>query len=190
MDAHAVADMGLSVPDVAALTDGFLWASAQVYAAILARGKFVWDQTLNNDPYAPLNGDCPQPWVRQATCAADLLRNCNASSPVQARTLLYGFSPGSCTGTDPTNLTDVNQDVANFLLIRGPYAYLGNGWLGCALAYEYPAAQFNADYGEPTGLCGETAPGSGVFERDFTKSTVQVRAGVWPGRGSAGAFAM
>jgi hypothetical protein len=39
----------------------------------------------------------------------------------------YGFSPGSCHGVNPTKLTEVEEDVANFLLVRGEYAYLGNG---------------------------------------------------------------
>jgi len=171
---------------------------------------------------APLNGDCPQPWVRQATCASDLRGLCNATSEVQSRALLYGFSPGSCTGTDPAHLTDLEQDVANFLLVRGGYAWLGNGWLGCSRqcqcgrvgargstspserathfslpapharaasppplhplflpADEYPAKQFDADYGEPSGVCSETAPGSGVFVRDFSKSTVQMDCATW-----------
>lgn len=59
-----------------------------------------------------------QPWVKQATCASDLTSLCNASSPVQSRALLYGFSPGSCTGTNPSHLTEAPQDIANFLLVR------------------------------------------------------------------------
>ena len=43
--------------------------------------------------------------------------------------MIYGFSPGSCTWgwMNVSNLTDVRQDVANFLLVRGDYAYLGHG---------------------------------------------------------------
>jgi hypothetical protein len=63
---------------------------------------------------------------------------------------------GSCHGVNPTHLTEVEQDVANFLLIRGKYAYLGNGWTGCSHFYEYPAEQFNADYGEMMCLACET----------------------------------
>jgi len=36
-----------------------------------------------------------------------------------SRALLYGFSPGSCHGVNPSKLTEVEEDVANFLLIRG-----------------------------------------------------------------------
>jgi hypothetical protein len=51
---------------------------------------------------------------------------------MQTHALLYGFSPGSCSSMDPSHLTEPEEDVANFLLIRGPYALLGNGWLGCS----------------------------------------------------------
>ena len=56
--------------------------------------------------------------------------------------------------------------------IRGKYAYLGNGWTGCSHFYEYPAEQFNADYGEPLGLAKETA--KGVFTREWSKATIQM----------------
>jgi hypothetical protein len=54
------------------------------------------------------------------------------------------------------------------------YAYLGNGWTGCSREYEYPAKQFNADYGEPLGLATETAKDSGIFVREWSKATVQM----------------
>ena len=44
--------------------------------------------------------------------------------------------------------------------------------------YEVPE-QLNWDFGEPTGLCTETAPNSGVFTRDYTKSTVQLDCNTW-----------
>ena len=93
--------------------------------------------------------------------------------------LLYGFSPGSCAGTDPANLSSPRQDVANFLLVRGAYAVLGNGWLGCSRSFEYPAELFDADYGEPLGLCRETAPGSEVFVREWSRATVQMDCRTW-----------
>ena len=117
MDGNAVRDMGLSTQDVADITAGYLYATSLLYPEILKRGKFVWDQTLNHDPFAPLNGDCPQPWVKQASCAADLRGLCSpTAAPQMNKTLLYGFSPGSCTGTNPAHLTEVDTDVANFLL--------------------------------------------------------------------------
>lgn len=63
--------------------------------------------------------------------------------------------------------------------IRGPYAYLGSGWSGCGItSFDYPAG-LALDYGEPQGLCAETASGSGVFVREWTKSTVQMDCNTW-----------
>ncbi len=70
------------------------------------------------------------------------------------------------------------QDIANFLLSRGPHAWLGHGWLGCSRAYEVPE-QINWDYGEPVGLCKETGANSGVFTREWTKATVQMDCNTW-----------
>ena len=89
----------------------------------------------------------------------------------------YAFSPGGCKG-DPSSLMYPLQDIANFLLSRGPYALLGHGWLGCSRTYEVPD-QLNWDYGEPNGLCTETAPNSGIFTRDWTKATVQMDCNTW-----------
>lgn len=173
MDPHAVEDMGLSPADVAAIGAAFQGLSARVYAAILARGKFAWNLFFDNGV------DCPMPLVTRDNCALDLRSMCTQFSPAQTRAILYGFSPGSCRGTDPANLTQVDQDVVNFQLIRGPYGWIGNGWLGCSTAYERPAI-FDADFGDPVDvLCSETAPGSGVFRREFARATVQMNCSAW-----------
>eukprot|EP00729_Bicosta_minor_P019204 gene19204-1135_t len=43
-------------------------------------------------------------------------------------------------------MPDFNQDLANFLLIRGPFAWLGHGWKGCSQDYPF-APELNLDYG-------------------------------------------
>lgn len=91
--------------------------------------------------------------------------------------MMYAFSPGGCNSASVT-LPMFKQDLANFLLTRGPYSYLGHGWLGCSQNYVFPDA-LNIDYGEPSGLCQETAPNSGVFTRDFSKSTVTMDCNAW-----------
>ena len=58
---------------------------------------------LNNDPNFPACGDCPQPWVKQSSCAADLRKHCNASGPVHTRAMLYGLT--GCNGPAAKNLT-------------------------------------------------------------------------------------
>jgi hypothetical protein len=49
----------------------------------------------------------------------------------------------------------------------------GHGWLGCSHEYVFPE-ELNGDYGEPTEICKETAPNSGVFTREWTKASVQM----------------
>ena len=71
-----------------------------------------------------------------------------------------------------------SQDIANFQLIRGPYGYIGSGWQGCSLQYERPAL-LDRDFGAPLGLCAETAPNSGVFAREFSKSNVTMDCASW-----------
>jgi hypothetical protein len=177
-DAHAVVDMGLSPSQVAEMAAAYRWVLARASEAVAARGKWTWSEFMNNDPFQNVNGGCPQPWVRQATCAADLRLLCNSSS-VQARTLLYGFAPG-CPSMDPSHLAAPEHDIACFQLIRGPYAFLGSGWQGCAssLRFEFPA-ELNDDFGEPSGTCAEAPPGSGVFVRDFSRATVAMDCETW-----------
>ena len=67
---------------------------------------------------------------------------------------------------------------SDFLLIRGPHAFLGHGWLGCSRIYEVPE-QINWDYGEPVGMCKETAPNSGIFHREWTKATIEMNCNTW-----------
>ena len=50
-----------------------------------------------------------------------------AGSPAQTRAMMYAFGPGGCQG-DPSHLTQFSQELANFLLVRGEYAWLGHGW--------------------------------------------------------------
>merc|ERR1712232_1120269 len=70
-------------------------------------------------------------------------------------------------------LSEFEQDLANFLLTRGEYAWLGHAWKGCSHRYPFPAA-LNLDYGEPTEICRETSEGSGVFVREWTKASIEM----------------
>eukprot|EP00656_Telonema_subtile_P038227 TRINITY_DN42904_c0_g1_i1.p1 TRINITY_DN42904_c0_g1~~TRINITY_DN42904_c0_g1_i1.p1 ORF type:complete len:109 (+),score=24.61 TRINITY_DN42904_c0_g1_i1:50-376(+) len=40
------------------------------------------------------------------------------------------------------------EDIATFLLVRGEYAWMGYGWLGCTDSYERPP-ELNTDVGTP-----------------------------------------
>ena len=171
--------MGLTPAMQAQISKSYVANMAVIYAELLKRGMFSWQQQWNGqeNPTAK-NGCCTHPLVSKgSSCAPTLRKLCAADSPAQTRVLNYAFSPGGCR-TDPSNLTEPLQDIANFLLVRGPQAFLGHGWLGCSREYEIPE-QLNWDFGEPAELCKETAPSSGVFTREWTKATIQMDCSSW-----------
>ena len=203
-------DTGMTKDEVTAEIAAFRWVADKVYAAMLTRGKFNWNQFLNNYPNCPTCGNCPGPWVRRATCARDLRRWCNASAAVHTRAMyvllmlpppppllllssltfsrcrhygIRGCGARSPSGTQ--NLSDVGPAVANFLLLRGEFAYLSTGWSGCSLlqkAHDYGWSRqwFDEDYGQPINeICAETAAGSGVFERQWSNGMISMDCKSW-----------
>eukprot|EP01051_Picozoa_sp_SAG22_P014977 SAG22_NODE_1895_length_3366_cov_3.131007_3_plen_140_part_00 len=118
----------------------------------------------------------PHSIVNNDTCAADLRALCNETAPPQTRAMMYALGKEP---HDPSKLTALHQDLANFLLIRGPFAWLGHGWSGCSKNYPFPK-EFNLDYGEPVDkVCKETGPNSGVFEREWSKASVKMDCNSW-----------
>jgi hypothetical protein len=89
--------------------------------------------------------------------------------------MMYGLS---VKNKDPSQLTELHQDLANFLLVRGPYAWLGHGWHGCSKNYPFPH-EFSRDYGKPLDICAETAANSGVFTRKWTNVDVTMDCNKW-----------
>jgi hypothetical protein len=112
----------------------------------------------------------------QPQCATALRAMCaaGAASPFYNATTMH-----SLTG-DHATLPNLAQDLATFLLLRGDYAFLGFGWSGCGNAVAFPA-ELGLDYGVPTGFCAETAAGSNVFARDWSKATVAMDCNTYTG---------
>ena len=185
---HTCSDIGLTAAQILQLTADFQATMAKVRHRILAAGKFAWQFLFNNEVAADDAVAETQmfPLVRNATCSEDLRRFCRADSPTQARASGYGLTlrgahpPHQPKHPNPSDLAHVREDLANFLLVRGPYAWLGHGWLGCSHEYPFPP-EFNLDYGQPVGLCSETAPGTGVFRRRWTKANVEMDCNVFKG---------
>eukprot|EP00658_Telonema_sp_P-2_P085890 TRINITY_DN9895_c0_g1_i5.p1 TRINITY_DN9895_c0_g1~~TRINITY_DN9895_c0_g1_i5.p1 ORF type:complete len:460 (-),score=90.67 TRINITY_DN9895_c0_g1_i5:266-1645(-) len=172
---HTCEDMGLTQQDLAQLTLDYRKNMGALREATLSAGKFAWQMMwTGGDPYS-IGGTGLGPLVDSQNCATQLRSLCNASSPAQTRAMAFGLS-GSPEERNP----DLLQDLANFLLIRGPYSWLGWGWNGCSREYYFPP-EFNQDYGQPTELCRETEIGSQVFTREFDKSSVTMDCKAWKG---------
>eukprot|EP00759_Apiculatamorpha_spiralis_P046574 PhF_6_TR42883/c0_g1_i2/m.64969 len=174
---HASQDMGLTRQELVDINNAYWSNMKEVYAAVLARKKFSWQQLYTGQSEKDIATTCPGPLVMNTTCAADLRHLCKPGGSPQTRFMMYAFSPGRCN-MDPSTLPYFAQDLANFLLVRGPYAVLGHGWLGCSKHYLFPE-ELNLDYGTPIGLCQETAPNSGVFVRNWTKAAVKMDCNTW-----------
>ena len=108
-------------------------------------------------------------------CAAWLSAACTPTSVLPEIPILMSFTRNDDGKQFP--LPAPLQDIATFLLVRGAYAWMGYGWLGCTDTYERPDA-LKHDYGEPVDkICYETTPG--VFTRKWSKATITLDCNTW-----------
>lgn len=183
-DAHSVRDMGLDKAEVAKIRAGWAANMAAVKAKILQSGGFNWQMFDVNGGTA-----AAAPFQKEQCTAYMRGTACKPSSPLQTKSLFYGYTDYQKDGQKGV-LPYFEQDLAAFMLIRGPYAWLGYSWMGCnndpndkstaTIKYHFPEA-LGKDYGEPLGLCSETAPGSEVFHRAYSKANVTLNCKNWIG---------
>ena len=182
IDPHQQVDMGLSDGDIADLTMGWLATMTAVQRALLDAGAYTWSLMRggeNADASPRIVGpDAP-------SCLAELRAACAADSPWATQPLLFGLHAGNAT----VPLPQLEQDIAAFLLMRGPWAWAGYGVWGMS----WPAGtsfispngtsapvplQFAVDYGYPSGPCEETTT-AGVFKRTLSKASVTLDCNAW-----------
>ena len=181
-DRGAVAACGLSVAEVSKMT--YLWRENMDAAqrAIVASGGFN-EQLMMGEYHVHQAATVPP-------CAEFLRKACKPNSTIASSALMYGFTQVSESPHKPFlpngSLPAFEQDLATFLLVRGQYAWLGYGWLGCGDdsgscehgPYVRPPA-LDIDYGEPLGHCTEQGTsGSGVFARNWTRAFVKMDCNV------------
>lgn len=190
VEGHCLLDMGLREEDVRDITNGWKETQARALSAIAAAGGWAF----------PLFGFTGVP-VQHDGCAEWLRNDCSGRSNPDPQTNAI-FQPMRLKdGNVPSSFIDVESDVAHFLLVRGPHAFIGTGWVGCVpdngpdggghnQTYVRPEL-FDRDYGVPQGLCEETASLPGVFVREWTHATVTFDCNTLKGRVAmrdAGAF--
>jgi hypothetical protein len=181
--------MGMSTADVTAMIAAWNANQDAWREKIVASGKFEWFLFYGGQQTA--NGwNQTDPAV---TCLSFHRSNCGPSAPSQNGTMFFGFSRVTHqhawypNGTLPFG----DQDIASFLISRGPYGYIGYGWTGCADAthpFTWPE-KLDWDYGVPTDFCTEgtadvidpvtgmstaEVAGNGVFTRHWSKATIQM----------------
>jgi hypothetical protein len=159
VDANCIADMGLAWNDTIGLAASWFDNIAEMLAVNIAHGGFAWQGFfMVNTPSADAG-----------VCALELAAACAPGSGEYTSATMFQLStPYNSTAND-------ERDIAYFLLVRGPYAWAGWGWIGCvaegttmAEYYPRPAMFDSLDVGTPANTCSETAAGSGVFVRNYT----------------------
>jgi hypothetical protein len=175
-------DTGLTNETWGQITDAYNANMEALRVKTLEVGKFAWQLMWTGGLDTSVGNTEPTAIVQQANCAAMLRTQCNVTAAPQTRAMMYGLQTNHTT-RKPSDLTDLHQDLANFLLIRGQFAWLGHGWHGCSKDYPFPK-EFNEDYGEPVNsgeVCKETGSGTGIFTREYTKASVQMDCNKWVG---------
>eukprot|EP00047_Mylnosiga_fluctuans_P008772 m.260071 g.260071 ORF g.260071 m.260071 type:complete len:421 (-) comp23253_c0_seq1:104-1366(-) len=164
-DLFCVEDMGLTQADTTDLKLNWQALTAVVKEAVIAANGFTWSSFHHYGTPA------------KDKCASTLRSLCQAGN----QSLVYqSATMFEYTDARSYPLPAFEQDLATFLLVRGPYAWLGYDWVGCNTTYEF-RPELTKDYGTPLGTCAETAAGSGVFTREYSKATVQMDCNTWMG---------
>lgn len=140
-DFFCTRDMGLTPGDVQAIHGNWSATMAAVMEKVDRGQGFVFQQLASRD--ASLDLKDPRPG-----CAAYMRKACMANSTVQQLPLLFEFTRKAFH--DPFPLPFPLEDVAMFLLVRGPYAWIGYSWMGCntgEVADFLRPKEVNVDYG-------------------------------------------
>ena len=160
MSAYFPKDVALDPSELAALRIAFTATMERLYDALVDHGAFAW-QMLDDGPQQFSSKSSEQ-------CAHELrTQYCVAGGGLSAqRATIKAHSVG-----DWANDTLAERYTAQFLLYRGPYAWVGYDWNGCRVArYPYPR-QWSEDFGVPLNNCTETT--KGVFQRSWTRASVE-----------------
>lgn len=170
-------DMSLSDQDIMELTLGWNTTMGAVQHAILDHKGYTW--TLMSGQQ---NANASPIMITRQNCAMMLRHVCgDGAHEWMTQAKLVGVTPNG------TQLPQLQQDVAFFLLARGPFAWLGWGTWGMTWPFnsepahgELPPlphgvprpALMDRDFGQPLAQCREEQ--SGVFRRGWSKGDIRL----------------
>lgn len=157
IEQHCLIDMDLDEEEVADITAAWKETMTAVYTAVLDHGGFSWPSFSGGG-------------ITAANCASELRASCKPDAYQQTSAMMFEVA---LADHGPSNLTQPTQDLAAFLVSRGPYAWIGTSWVGCEptngveggrinQTYARPA-EWDVDYGTPNGLCSEVAGKTGAL---------------------------
>lgn len=158
VNVNCISDTGLTQAQTTTITDNWRVTMLELQRRLIDAGAFSW-------AYFTEYTGAPS----QHTCAAFFRNN---ATELYGLALMMGLAR-------PATDASVLRDVATFLIVRGPHAWLGRGWEGCVGAPESLPPPFFVDYGVPLGNVTESA--DGVFERRWSKAVARMDCNTWTG---------
>jgi hypothetical protein len=158
LDPNFLNDTGLTPAETASSVVAFNKTMTRMFDKLVEMGGFAWQ--LADEHWHLVRKTPPD------ECTAILREWCVPDPPFWRKAHFYRVSASQVT----TNATDF---TAEFLLTRGPYAWLGFGWDGCFPTVPVPSRPqlWDLDYGMPLGHCVELG-NTGVFQRNYSRSAV------------------
>ena len=121
IDPYSQLDMGLSDQDILDITLEWNITMTAIQKALLANQAYTWSLI-----YGQENANAKPVLLSQETCHQQLIEACGASTRAtsiwQQAPMLFGF-----TVSNRTQLSQLQQDLAFYLLVRGDYTYTGYG---------------------------------------------------------------
>jgi hypothetical protein len=179
MDGCSQSDTGLSDEDIRDMTTEWNKTMAAVQRTLWNHKARTWSlvcgqENANAMPFSLTNST--------SECMAALQEACAMESTWQVHPMIFGFSMNG------TNLTQLPQDLALFLLARGPCAWAGWGVWGMTWPFNAEPShgqlppmphgaplpkEFDDDCGTPEDeVCFETV--AGVFHREWSCASIEL----------------
>lgn len=168
---NCIEDMGLTQADVHDLYSGWRTLYGDIMAGMDKAGAIAF-QSFHS-------AGTPDRASIQASLRALCAQGSSSSVYTAAYYQTLTTPPACCPANRDTTLLQFDMDLAYFMLVRGPWAWLGYSYTFCAAKYTMPPALF-LDYGDPLSTCAESAPG--IFTRRFAHAVATVDTNAYTGR--------
>jgi len=151
----AIKAMRLTTAEVADIKQSTHDTNQNLITALITANKYLWQAFSRGDDVGPAPNSTTCASFMRTFCAPEMQKN-----PM----------------TMQMSVTDAEQVLAAFLIVRPPYGWLGFGWESDNRNW---LPIFNTDVGEPMGPCQETSEITGLFTRTWTKGTVELDCNNW-----------